>query len=108
MEVSARKISVLLLLMLLVGTSLSLVSTVSAQYYPLSQNTLNTIVNYPGAGYITPSGSGLYYYGSTVTARVYTNAGYVFDGWYLNGVYQGKLATIPITMTQDYTLIGSI
>jgi hypothetical protein len=28
----------------------------------------------------------------------------VFDGWYLNGVYQGKLSTITLTMTQDYSL----
>jgi uncharacterized repeat protein (TIGR02543 family) len=103
MKSSAHKISVSLLIIFLVGTSLSLLPTTFAQYYPLSQNTLNVVVNYSGAGYVTP-GSGLYNYGSTVTARVYTNTGYVFDGWYLNGVYQGKLTTIPITMTQDYTL----
>ena len=40
----------------------------------------------------------------TVTLRAYTYTGYVFDGWYLNGVYQGKLSTITLTMTQDYTL----
>jgi uncharacterized repeat protein (TIGR02543 family) len=105
MKLNARKISVLLLVLLL-GTGFS-ISTASAQYYyTISQNNLNIVVNYPGAGYVTP-GSGLYYYGSTVMARVYTNPGYVFDGWYLNGVYQGKLSTIPITITQDYTLVAT-
>jgi hypothetical protein len=74
-------------------------------YYPFSQCTLTTVVNMPQAGYITP-GTGLYTYGSTVYASVHTYSSYVFDGWYLNGVYQGKLTTIPITMTQDYTLIA--
>ncbi len=75
-----------------------------AQYYPLSQNTLTSYVNYSGAGYIWPSGSNLFYYGETVTVKAYTYSGYVFDGWYLNGVYQGKLSTISLTMTEDYTL----
>jgi uncharacterized repeat protein (TIGR02543 family) len=103
MKFNTRKISVSLLLVFLACGGLSVLSPASAQYYPLSQNTLNVVVNYSGAGYVTP-GSGSYYYGSTVTAQVYTNTGYVFDGWYLNGVYEGKLTTIPITMTQDYTL----
>jgi hypothetical protein len=105
MKSNARTISVLLLFLLL-GTGL-FVSTASAQYYyTISQNNLNISVNYADAGYVTP-GSGSYYYGSTVMARVYTNPGYVFDGWYLNGVYQGKLSTIPITMTQDCTLVAA-
>jgi uncharacterized repeat protein (TIGR02543 family) len=103
---SASKVSVLLVVVFL-SSSLFLVQVASAQsYYPLSQNALTVTVNYPQAGYVFP-GSGTYYYGSTVTARVYTNQGYVFDGWYLNGVYQGKLTTIPITMTQDYTLVAT-
>ncbi len=105
MRLSVRKINVLAIL-LLIG-SLSFAATASAQYYyTISQNTLDVIVNYPGAGYVYP-GSGTYYYGSTVTARAYTNPGYVFNGWYLNGVYQGKLSTIPITMTRDYTLVAA-
>lgn len=82
----------------------SLFSFASAQYYPLSQNTLISHVNYSGAGYIWPSGSNLFYYGEIVTVHAYTYSGYVFDGWYLNGAYQGKLSTITLTMTQDYTL----
>ncbi len=104
MEFSARRIGVLLLFMLL-GTAF--VSTASAQYYyTISQNTLTVVVNYPQAGFVTP-GTGQYYYGSTVTVREYTNPGYIFDGWYLNGVYQGKLSTISLTMTQDYRLVAA-
>jgi uncharacterized repeat protein (TIGR02543 family) len=93
----------ILLFFLLIGTF----SAASAQYYyVISQNDLTIRINLPGAGYVTPD-SGSYYYGSTIIARAYTNPGYVFDGWYLNGVYQGKLSSIPITMTQDYTLIAA-
>ncbi|MCW4001333.1 MAG: InlB B-repeat-containing protein [Candidatus Bathyarchaeota archaeon] len=104
----AGKIGVSLVLVLIVSCGLSFASLANAQsyYYPLSQNWLNVQVNYPGAGYVYP-GSGYFYYGSTVYAYVYTNPGYVFNGWYLNGVYQGKLTSIPITMTQDYTLVAT-
>ncbi|MDR0372246.1 MAG: InlB B-repeat-containing protein [Nitrososphaerota archaeon] len=102
-KLSICRVSALLLLLLL-----GLSSTASAQYYyyNTSQNNLTINVNLPGAGYVTP-GSGLYYYGSTVVVRAYTNPGYVFDGWYLNGIYQGKLSSIPLTMTQDYTLTAT-
>ena len=103
MKSNVRKISVFLLFIFFISTILSLFSTVSAQYYNPIQNKLTVLVNYPSAGYVTP-GTGLYYYGFTETARVYTNLGYSFDGWYLNGIYQGKLSTIKITMYQDYTL----
>jgi uncharacterized repeat protein (TIGR02543 family) len=104
MKLSVRKVSVSLIFFGLIAT-LPITSLASAQsYYPLSQNRLTTYVNYPNAGYVTPSGSNAFYYGSIITARAYTYSGYVFDGWYLNGVYQGKLSTITLTMTQDYTL----
>jgi len=99
----AKYVASILLVFLLLGTF----STATAQYYyGISQNNLTVNVNLSGAGYVTP-GSGSYYYGSTVVVRAYTNPGYVFDGWYLNGVYQGKLSSIPITMTQDYTLVAA-
>ncbi|MCL2358591.1 InlB B-repeat-containing protein [Candidatus Bathycorpusculum sp.] len=102
MKSSACKASILLIFLLL-GTF----STASAQYYyTISQNNLSIRVTLPGAGYVTP-GPGYYYYGSTIIAQAYTNPGYVFDGWYLNGVYQGKLSSIPITMTQDYVLTAA-
>ncbi len=94
MKFGARKIVVLVVITLLVSLSFCFISGVSSQYYPISQNQLTVSVNYNGAGYVYP-GTGSYYYGSTVIQRVYTNPGYVFDGWYLDGVYMGKLTTIP-------------
>jgi uncharacterized repeat protein (TIGR02543 family) len=105
MKFRIQKISVFALITCMIVFSFSYASTVQAYYYPLSQCSLSTTVNYSGAGYVTPSGSNLlYYYGSTVTVQAVTYSGYVFDGWYLNGVYQGKLSTITLTMTQDYSL----
>jgi hypothetical protein len=106
MQVSARKIAILSILLLLSGTGFCLLTTVSAQYYPISQNTLTVVMNYPGAGYVYP-GNGTYNYGSTVTPQVSTYTGYVFDGWYLNGIYMGKLTSIPITMIQDNLLVAT-
>jgi hypothetical protein len=105
MKLNARAITISIFIAFLIGMNLSSSANVSAQYYPISTNQLTVITNYNGAGYVYP-GNGSYYYGSTVTPRVYTNPGYVFDGWYLNGVYMGKLASMPLTMTQDYTLIA--
>jgi uncharacterized repeat protein (TIGR02543 family) len=105
MRTGARRISVFVTITCIVMLSFAFASTASAYYYPLSQCSLSTSVNYSGAGYISPSGSNmLYYYGQTVYLQAYTYKGYVFDGWYLNGVYQGKLSTIMITMTQDYNV----
>jgi hypothetical protein len=104
MKISARKLSVSLLIICLAVTSLSFASTASA-YYPLSQCSLSTSVNYSGAGWVSPGGQNmLYYYGQSVTVYAYTYTGYVFDGWYLNGVYQGKLSTITLTMWENYEL----
>ena len=79
---------------------------VAAQYYPLSQFTVNVNINVPGAGRVTP-GSGLYFSGASIVFYQYTNPGFSFDGWYVDGVYQGKLASISLTMTQDYQLTAS-
>jgi uncharacterized repeat protein (TIGR02543 family) len=106
MKLSAHKISVPLLFILLVASSLAVVSEASASSAGwVSQNYLNVVVNMQGAGGVYPS-SGFYNYGSNLTARVYTNPGYVFDGWYLNGVYMGRLTTMPIMIDKDYTLIA--
>lgn len=107
MKFRAHKSKVSFLIISLMVVSLAFTSTVSAQtsYYPISQCTLSTSVNYSGAGYVTPSGQNIpYYYGTQVIMRAYTYTGYVFDGWYVNGVYQGKLSTITLTMTQDFTI----
>jgi hypothetical protein len=81
--------------------------TSTLYYPPLSTNKLTVSVNYPGAGSISPSsGVHQYYYGTVVTAYVSTNLGYQFEGWYLNGVYMGKLTSISLNMIQDYSLIA--
>ena len=103
MKVNARKLSFLIALTLLIGIAAPLTSTVSAQRY--SNCHLNVNVNLPAAGTVVP-GSGTFYYGDYVLVREYTNPSYSFDGWYLNGVYQGKLSSIPITMTQNYDLLA--
>jgi uncharacterized repeat protein (TIGR02543 family) len=80
-------------------------STVNAQYPNRFRLTITTN-NYNG-GYTTPSGyvdidSGLSYQVMAVA-----RPGYVFSGWYLNGVYQNKLTTITITMLRDNTLTAT-
>jgi hypothetical protein len=105
MSVGAHKIGVILLFALLISGSFSVVATAAA-YYNASQDTLYLKVNYPG-GYTDPyPGTYLKYYGEVVTVHAYSYQGYQFDGWYLNGQYQGKLTTIQVTMTQDYELIA--
>jgi len=103
MKVTARKLTLLIVLTFLSGFSLPFTSTVSAQRY--SSCYLNVNINLPEAGTVVP-GSGAFYYGDYVLVREFTNAGYSFDGWYLNNVYQGKLSSIPITMTQNYDLLA--
>lgn len=103
MKANSYKISVLIALIFLIGVPMPLISTVSAQRY--SNCSLIVNINRPDAGTVEP-GSGTFYYGDYVLVREYTNPGYSFDGWYLNNVYQGKLSTISITMTQDYTLLA--
>jgi hypothetical protein len=109
MKTINRKIAAVLTFLLLSSISFSLFSSVNAQYYyPTAQNTLTIYVNNPAGGSVYPGNGTLqYYYGSTVTAYVSTNMGYSFDGWYLNGVYQGKLTAISVYMVQDYTLIAT-
>lgn len=75
-----------------------------AQYYA-PPCTVNVTINYSGAGSVTP-GSGSYGYGTTVVFRETTNPGYSFNGWYLNGIYEGNLSSIPITIYQSYQLIA--
>jgi hypothetical protein len=79
-------------------------SYVSAQYY-YPTCTVTTTVNYPGAGTITP-GSGTYGYGNYVVFTETTNPGYSFNGWYLNGIYEGKLSSMPVTMYMNYQVIA--
>ncbi|MCW4006043.1 MAG: InlB B-repeat-containing protein [Candidatus Bathyarchaeota archaeon] len=53
----------------------------------------------PGVTYYEPG------FAVQVTAETYP--GYVFNGWYLNGVFQNKLETITITMLQNNVLTAS-
>ncbi|MCW4010620.1 MAG: InlB B-repeat-containing protein [Candidatus Bathyarchaeota archaeon] len=66
---------------------------------------LNARVNLSGAGSLSVS-SGYYNYGTILTIFAYTNTGFVFDGWYLDGVYQGKLSSFVLEMKQDHDLVG--
>jgi hypothetical protein len=110
MQVSTRKIVSIIFLLTLSGIILPSVSSTMtvAQTYPggytFYQLTVNSTI--PSAGVITPS-TGSCYAGQIVNAYEYTNPGYSFDGWYLNGIYEGKLSTIQITMTQDYCLTAA-
>ncbi len=103
MQINVRKLFFIVFLTFLVTVSLPLIPISYGQRY--SWVTLTVSTNMYGAGYVTPN-SGNYYYGDNIVARVYTYSGYSFDGWYLNGVYQGKLSSIPLTMTQNYELVA--
>ena len=43
-------------------------------------------------------------FGQTATFTAHPKAGRVFEGWYLNGKYEGNSAVINITMTQNWRL----
>ena len=73
---------------------------------PTTQCYLQVTVNFPGAGHLS-TGSGYYNYGATVVVTAYTNSGFVFDGWYLDGTYQGKLSSYVLQMNQNYELIAA-
>ena len=42
----------------------------------------------------------------TITFTAQANPGYVFNGWYLNGDYEGNLEVITVTMYQSWELIA--
>ena len=63
-------------------------------------------MNMQNAGTVTP-GTGSYYYGENLVIKEFPNPGYSFDGWYLDGVFQGKLSSIPITITNDSQLLAT-
>jgi len=104
LKLNARNVSTFILLTFLIVVSLAILPSSSAQYY-YPTCTVTTTVNYPGAGTITP-GSGTYGYGSYVVFYETTNPGYSFDGWYLNGIYEGKLSSMPVTMYLNYQVIA--
>lgn len=95
----------LLTLLLLCGVILQ-ATTVNAQYpyrYRLTITTNNQVGGYtnPGAGYVYLD------YGLSYQVSATANPGYVFSGWYLNGIYQNSLNTITVTMLHDNTLTAT-
>ena len=107
MQLSARKISFILLIFTLSGFVAPDISPVVAQDYSgYSWCNLTVNTNMPGAANVVP-GTGSHYYGEQLVIKEFPNVGYTFDGWYLDGVYQGKLSSFPITVTQDSTLLAS-
>ena len=73
--------------------------------YPTQMYNVTATVNYPNAGTISP-GNGTFGYGAYVVFYETTNPGYSFEGWYLNGAYEGKLSSMPVTIYQNYQVIG--
>lgn len=101
------KFCVLALTLILTGLIFPSLTIVSAQYpggYTFVNLTMNT--NVSGGGVVTPY-SGQCYYGQIVTCREQPNPGYVFDGWYVNGVPYGNQSIIQLTMLQDYTVTAT-
>lgn len=76
---------------------------VQAQRY--TRYTLTATVNNPGAGSVTPS-FGTYSYGDVVTLVEEANEGYVFDGWYQNGDFQGKTSSLTLTVYRNYDIMA--
>jgi uncharacterized repeat protein (TIGR02543 family) len=107
MQLGARKITFLILIFTLSGFIAPAMSPVVAQDYSgYSWCNLTVNTNMSGAANVVP-GTGSYYYGEQLVIKEFPNIGYTFDGWYLDGVYQGKLSSFPITVTKDSTLLAS-
>ena len=82
---------------LCVSVALQFSPIVQAQRY--ARYSLEVSVNDADGGTVSPT-YGLYSYGETVKVTAQPNYGYVFDGWYLNNEYQGKLYTLYVTIYQ--------
>lgn len=104
LRLNTRSLKIVTLIISIFIIGLVSPSLVSAQYY-YPTCTVTTTVNYPGAGTITP-GSDTYGYGNYVVFSETTNPGYSFNGWYLNGIYEGKLSSMPVTMYMNYQVIA--
>jgi hypothetical protein len=93
-------------------TILSIAIITSIIYTPLASAERYTSYNLkveavpPEGGTVTP-GTSSYNYGDIVTVRAQPNQGYSFEGWYLNGQFQGGLSSINITMFSSYLLQAS-
>ena len=82
-------------------------SSNAAAQYPFRYRLTISNNNYSG-GYTNPgSGTIQIDYGLSYQVSATANPGYVFSGWYLNGIYQNKLTTITVTMLHDNTLTAT-
>jgi hypothetical protein len=97
LQATGKKIGYITVISLLLIIS-SFSVTANAQRYTWVTLTVN--VNMSGAGWVSP-GTGNYYYGQELMLNAYTRSGYSFDGWFIDGVYQGKLSSMPLTVTRD-------
>ncbi len=103
MQLNAHKIAIVVVFIMLAG----FISPVFAQNYGgYTFFDLTITKNIQNGGTVSP-GSGPCYPGQIVNAVEYPNPGYLFDGWFLNGVYQGKLSTIQFVMNQNTQLTAT-
>ncbi len=100
-----NRVSIALLASLLLLGIILQATTVNAQYPYRYRLTITT--NNQAGGYTSPSGVVQVDYGLSYQVTATPNSGYVFSGWYLNGVYQNKLTTITVTMIHDNTLTAT-
>ncbi|OQA47268.1 MAG: hypothetical protein BWY47_01448 [Bacteroidetes bacterium ADurb.Bin302] len=102
----SHTLKITFLILLILGISLqSVVICANGQYSP--RYSLNVQVNNYAGGTTSLTGTTYYDPGVSVQITANPNAGYVFNGWYLNGVFQNKLSTITITMLQNNVLSAS-
>lgn len=75
--------------------------TLNAVFIP--QQPQLTINIHPETGGTTNPGAGtvVYSYGQEVTITEQPSTGYIFNGWYLDGVYQGTTTTLSFTMQSN-------
>jgi hypothetical protein len=99
MQKHTKKKTIISLLMIAVTASIIFAPLASATRY--TSYTLN--VDIIGSGGVTP-GTSSYNYGDIVTVRATPSIGYAFQGWYLDGQFQGVLNSINITMFTSYWL----
>ncbi|MFA5363788.1 MAG: InlB B-repeat-containing protein [Candidatus Bathyarchaeia archaeon] len=92
---------------LLFGVLLQPASIQVKGQYPVPYR-LTVQVNNSIAGTTTPRPGVTYVdYGLSIQVTANPNPGYVFKGWYLNGIYQHELTSITITMLHDNTLMAA-
>jgi hypothetical protein len=103
MEKIAIKKIIISLLTIAFAASLICIPLASAARYT---SYILTVSYSEEGGTVTP-GTSSYNYGDIVTVHAQANQGYAFQGWYLNGQFQGGLSSINITMFGSYWLEAS-